>query len=90
MNYIFCCKCKGIPNYAENAAKILLKPTGAKAPKPIVQENIYRILQNIPKNSEGYRLIEKLMKRPGKFAFYVSLSDTGEVEETIDLLKGMK
>jgi len=67
----------------------LLKPKGLKAPKPIIQENIYRILQNIPKNSEGYRLVEKLMKRPGKFAFYVSLSDTGEVEETIDLLKGM-
>lgn len=90
MNYIFCCKCKGIPNYAENAAEILLKPKGLKAPKPIIQENIYRILQNIRKNSEGYRLIEKLMKRPGKFAIYVSLSDTGEVEETIDLLKGMK
>lgn len=90
MNYIFCCKCKGIPNYAENAAEILLKPKGLKAPKPIIQENIYRILQNIRKNSDGYRLVEKLMKRPGKFAFYVSLSDTGEVEETIDLLKGMK
>lgn len=90
MNYIFCCKCKGIPNYAENAAEILLKPKGLKAPKPIIQENIYRILQNIRKNSEGYHLVEKLMKRPGKFAFYVSLSDTGEVEETIDLLKGMK
>jgi hypothetical protein len=79
-----------VPNYAENAAEILLKPKGLKAPKPIIQENIYRILQNIRKNSEGYRLVEKLMKRPGKFAFYVSLSDTGEVEETIDLLKGMK
>lgn len=46
-------------------------------------------MQNIPKNSEGYRLVEKFMSRPGKFAFFVALSDDGSIEKTIDLLKGM-
>lgn len=90
MNYIFCCKCKEIPNYARSAAEIILKPRGINPPTAVTQENIYRILPKIPRNSEGYRLVEKYISRPGKFAFFISLSDTGEIEETIDLLKGMK
>lgn len=90
MNYIFCCKCKSVPEYAKDAATIILKPRGIKAPTPIIQENIYKVLPNIRKNSDGYRMIEKFITRKGKFAFFVSLSDTGDVEETIDLLKGMK
>lgn len=87
-NYIFCCKCKSIPNYARDAADLILKKRGLRAPNPIIQENIYRILPNIRKNSKGYRMIEKYITRKGKFAFFVALDDDGNVVETINLLKG--
>lgn len=88
-NYIFCCKCRSVPDYAREAANIILKRRGLKAPNPIIQENIYKILPNIRKNSRGYRMIEKYITRSGKFAFFVALTDDGDVVETIDLLKGM-
>lgn len=89
-NYIFCCKCKSVPNYAKDAAEIILKKRGLRAPNPIIQENIYKILPNIRKNSKGYRMIEKYITRKGKFAFFVALDEEGNVEETIDLLKGTR
>lgn len=90
MNYIFCCKCKSVPKYAKNAATIILKPRGIKVPNVTPQTEVYGALQNVRKNSEGYRLLEGFMKRKGKFAFYISLDKDGNILETIDLLKGMK
>lgn len=89
MNYIICCKCRSVPKYARDAAAIILKPRGIKVPAATMQTEVHQLLWNIRKNSEGYRLLEGFMKRKGKFAFFVSLGENGEILETIDLLKGM-
>lgn len=88
MDYIICCDCRSVPKYARNAASIILKPKRIKIPKVTPQQDIHQLLWNMNKNSEGYRLFEKLMKRKGKFAFFISLDGGGKILETIDLLKG--
>lgn len=88
MDYIICCKCKSVPKYARDAASFILKPRGVRVPNITQQADVHQLLWNVRKNSEGYRLLEGFMKRKGKFAFYVSLDNDGNILETIDLLKG--
>lgn len=84
---ILCCNCTHTPEYARSAYQTIFNTTVKNSPKPLQQKHYHEIMETYPSNSQFIRVARDLMKRSDKFAFYFSVSEEGNIEESWDLLK---
>lgn len=89
MNILLTCSCSSTPNFAKHfVAKKF------KIPIPDITLYVgtpqYKIaMSQFPKASPARVLLESKMSRTHKYAFYLEVTEDGEILNTLDVLKGV-
>ena len=88
MNAIVCCKCGGVAPYAEKA----FKGMHPKEPLPEIylSGKGYKLLDSLPQGSEVYRFLSGVLKKRGRYGYYLSWKEDGTLEEVYNYIKNQR
>lgn len=87
MNVVVRCSCGGVSTYVEKSIKVL----GLDAPSEIFvgKEKIRKLAERYPNTSLAQHL-QAVVKKSGRYAFYISTSDEQEITAMYNLINGKK
>lgn len=88
MNAIVCCKCGGVSVYAKTA----FKGMHPKEPVPeiYISNKGYTLLETLPKDSEVARFLTGVLKKRGRYGYYLSWKEDGTIEEIYNYIKNQR
>lgn len=88
MNVILRCGCGGIQTHVEKSMGLLkLSPANETY---IGKEKIRKFAASLPSGSNAREYIESIAKKSGRYAFYMSLTEAGDITALYNMMTGKK
>lgn len=74
--------------YAENAFKGMHPNT--PVPQIYISSKGYKLLESLPQGSEVYRFLSGVLKKRGRYGYYLSWKEDGTLEEVYNYIKNQR
>lgn len=87
MRTIICCSCGNVPTSSQVTYWVKYKE---EAPKPYVGKQGYTLLKSLPEGSEVHKFVQSVLKKKGRYAYYVEWDASGTLQDCMNLLTGRK
>lgn len=88
MKCIIRCSCGGIKTYVENSMGLLYP--GMEIPKEYIGRTTIRGLMEENPDTNLYRHLETIVKKSGRYAYYIEYNDKGDIVDMANLITGKK
>lgn len=85
--YIIRCSCGGAKTKAETTFKLLY--SNEEIPETISKDKARELINIVPNTDAGARL-SAIVKRSGRYAYYLRFKDDGTLLDSADLMAGKK
>lgn len=89
MKAILSCSCAGTPKYCESAYRALF-PNEKRVPVVYIKNRARPLLEDVPRKSRAYEELLSVMRRHGKYGFYLEYNEEGEILDYWNLLKSRR
>lgn len=87
MNVIVECSCSGVKERSASAFNVLYPD--AELPQQVVgKDNIREFYTGFPQDSNMYRHLDAIVKKNGRFSYYIEYDGELNITKMVDLLTG--
>lgn len=88
MKALVCCRCGGVSTYVKTGYKGLYPKT--PVPDTYISKDGYKLLETMPPNSDIYKFLAGVLKRRGRYGYYLSWNEDGSIEEVYNFIKNKR